>query len=234
MKRFARLFAAIDATTRTSVKVAALAAYFADAPDNDRLWTVALFSGRRPRRAVTATRLREWAAERAGLPVWLVEESHPVVGDLAETIALVLPPPERDEDRSLSHWIDVLRDVAKAPEEARKTAVLAAWSAMDTPRRFLFNKLITGSFRVGVSRKLMTRALAQATARDEAELAHRLMGDWTPDNVTWHSLIEAEDPTARAALTVSIAGGATVYVALDSFDAASAGPVRLTLDARAP
>lgn len=198
MKRFARLYAEIDATTRTSRKVAALAAYFREAPEPDRLWTVALFSGRRPRRAVTATRLREWAAERASLPLWLVEEAHPVVGDLAETIALILPPPEGDEDETLAHWIDVLRDAAKAPEEERKATVLAAWAQMDMARRFLFNKLITGSFRVGVSRKLMTRALAEATGRDEAGLTHRLMGDWTPDTVTWHSLIEAEDPVADA------------------------------------
>lgn len=194
MKRFARLFAEIDGTTRTLVKVAALAGYFREAPEADRLWTVALFSGRRPRRAVTATRLREWAAERAGLPLWLVEEAYPVVGDLAETVALILPPPETDEDESLSHWIVVLRDIAKAPEEEKKSTVLAAWAAMDTPRRFLFNKLITGGFRVGVSQKLMTRALAQATGIDEAELTHRLMGEWTPDTVSWHDLIEAEDP----------------------------------------
>ena len=83
MKRFASLFAALDATTKTTAKTAALAAYFRDAPDDDRLWTIALLSGRRPKRAVTSTELREWAAEAAGLPLWLFEEAYPVVGDLA-------------------------------------------------------------------------------------------------------------------------------------------------------
>jgi len=92
MKEFARLFNRIDQSTKTNVKVAALAAYFASAPEADRLWTVALFSGRRPKRAVTTTRLREWAAEAAGYPLWLFEEAYPIVGDLAETIALFLPP----------------------------------------------------------------------------------------------------------------------------------------------
>ena len=92
MKRFAALFSAIDQTTRTSLKVAAMARYFEDAPPADRIWTIALFSGRRPRRAVTTTRLRAWAAEAAGIPHWLFEEAYPVVGDLAETIALVLGP----------------------------------------------------------------------------------------------------------------------------------------------
>ena len=196
LKRFARLYAEIDATTRTSLKVAALARYFTEAPEPDRLWTIALFSGRRPKRAVPAPRLRDWAAERAGLPLWLVEETYPVVGDLAETLALLLPQPTGDEDEPLSHWINTLRDLPHLPEEQRRAQILAAWEVMDTPRRFLFNKLITGGFRVGVSQKLMTRALAQATQRDEAEIAHRLMGDWTPDTTTWHALIDAGNPAA--------------------------------------
>ncbi len=106
MKRFAALFEPIDQTTKTNQKVAALADYFSTAPEQDRFWTIALFSGRRPKRAVTTTRLREWAAEAAGLPLWLLEDSYPVVGDLAETIALVLPPANQTSDHDLSHWIN--------------------------------------------------------------------------------------------------------------------------------
>ncbi|EPX76234.1 ATP-dependent DNA ligase [Salipiger mucosus] len=196
MKDFARLFTAVDQTTKTTAKTKALTAFFTEAADDDKLWTVALFSGRRPRRAVTTTQLREWAAERAGIPLWLFEESYPIVGDLAETITLVLPPAERESDRPLSHWINDLRDLSKVEPEARKTRILAAWDELDTTERFLFNKLITGGFRIGVSRKIMTRALAQATGRDEANLAHRLMGGWTPESTSWHALIEAEDPEA--------------------------------------
>ena len=196
MKRFTALYATIDQTTKTNTKVAALAAYFDAAPEEDRLWTIALFSGRRPRRAITTTRLREWAAERAGIPLWLFEESYPIVGDLAETIALILPPPSRTQDRSLTEWIGYLRSLDGAEEEARKTAVLDAWDQMDAAERLVFNKLLTGGFRVGISRKLMTRALAQATGHDEAELAHRLMGDWTPDSTDYRTLIEAPDPEA--------------------------------------
>ncbi|MGR3376964.1 cisplatin damage response ATP-dependent DNA ligase [Salipiger abyssi] len=191
MKAFSRLFTAIDQSTKTSVKTAALAEYFRNAPEEDRLWTIALFSGRRPKRAVTTTQLREWAAERAGLPLWLVEESYPVVGDLAETIALVLPPPSSPSEQTLSHWINILVDLSQADQDARKAQILAAWDGLDETGRFLFNKLITGGFRIGVSRKLMTRALAQATGQDEAALALRLMGDWTPQTTTWQALIEA-------------------------------------------
>ena len=197
MKRFAALFAALDGTTRTSAKTAALAAYFRAAPEDDRLWTIALLSGRRPRRAVTSTRLREWAAETAGIPLWLFEEAYPVVGDLAETIALVLPPPVRRDARSLADWMAHLAGLAALDEPARKAGVLAAWEGLETTERFLFNKLLTGGFRVGVSQTLMTRALAQATGREETELAHRLMGDWTPATTSFASLIHGANPAAE-------------------------------------
>ena len=197
MKEFARLIARIDQTTRTSAKVDALAAYFETAPDADRLWTVALFSGRRPRRAITTTQLREWAAERAGLPLWIVEESYPVVGDLAETIALILPPAARPADRGLAERIAALRALADRPLPERREAILDAWDELEPAERFLFNKLLTGGWRIGVSQKLMTRALARALGRDEAEMAHRLMGAWDPATTSWQELVHSEAGAAE-------------------------------------
>jgi len=196
MKRFAALFTALDQTTSTNAKVAALAEYFETAPEDDRLWTIALLSGRRPRRSVTTTRLREWAAEVAGIPLWLFEESYPIVGDLAETIALVLPPNAETSDASLSDWIAELRALAALEDAERKPRILDAWARLDAVERLVFNKLLTGGFRVGVSQKLMTRALARATGIEEAELAHRLMGDWSPDTTSFHALVLAPDPSA--------------------------------------
>ncbi|KQI68926.1 ATP-dependent DNA ligase [Loktanella sp. 3ANDIMAR09] len=196
MKDFAALFTRVDESTKTTVKVAALADYFRTAPDDDKLWTIALFSGRRPKRLITAARLREWAAERANLPLWLFEESYSIVGDLAETIALILPDPSSTADHSLTHWINELARLSGLDDDARKAGILAAWDSLPTTQRFLFTKLLTGGFRIGVSQKLMTRALAQATGQDEAELTHKLMGNWTPQTTTWHNLIEAHDPTA--------------------------------------
>ena len=196
MKRFARLFAALDQTTKTTRKTAALADYFREAPDDDRLWTIALLSGRRPKRTVTANRLAEWAAERAGLPMWLFQESYDKVGDLAETIHLILPEPAGGADRSLTDWIDDIRALARAEEPERRAAVEAAWDRLEGTERFVFNKLITGGFRVGVSQKLMTRALSQATGIEEAELAHRIMGDWSPERTSFEALIVAPDPEA--------------------------------------
>lgn len=194
MKRFARLFAELDQTTKTNAKVAALAEYFREAGESDKLWTIALLSHKRPRRTVTTTLLREWAAEAAGIPDWLFEESYPIVGDLAETIALILPPANTASDKTLSDWIAIVKDLQGVDDEEKKRQILEAWQTLDRTERFLFNKIITGGFRIGVSQKLMTRALAQATGIDEPLLAHRLMGDWTPDTTDFANLVLADNP----------------------------------------
>lgn len=196
MRDFADLYTRVDQTTKTTVKVAAMADYFRTASDADKLWCIALFSGRRPKRVITTTLLREWAAERAGLPLWLFEECYPIVGDLAETISLFLPPATGDEDRPLSDWISELKRLSALDDAARKKGILRAWDSLPQTERFLFTKLLTGGFRIGVSQKLMTRALARATEQDEAVLTHKLMGNWTPDTTTWRGLIEEDDPTA--------------------------------------
>lgn len=195
MRDFAQLVTAIDSTTSTRAKTAALVTFFRNASDQDRLWTVALFTGRRPRRVITTTQLREWAAEETGIPLWLFEECYPIVGDLAETITLLLPPPAATSDMGLADWIMALRRAYELEPDARRSFVLETWACLDSTERFIFNKLITGGFRIGVSRTLITRALAQTTGRETAEIELRLMGDWTPDNTTWAELVETDDPT---------------------------------------
>ena len=201
MKAFADLFTALDGTTRTTAKLEALTDYFRTAPEVDRLWTIALLSGRRPRRTVTSTELRLWAADAAGVPLWLFEESYAMVGDLAETIALILPPAlaGKTDGKTLSDLMTDLSALAGQAADARKAAILQAWARLGTTERLLFNKLITGGFRMGVSQGLMTRALAQATGVDEAVLAHRLMGDWTPQGTSFARLVgdSAEGPGSR-------------------------------------
>jgi DNA ligase-1 len=189
MKRFATLFAALDGTTRTNAKVAALASYLSEAPPEDRLWTLALFSGRRPKRVISATRLATWAAEAAQIPDWLFTDAYAVAGDLAETISLVLPPPSQTSDLTLSAWIAELARLSTLDDDARRDGILAAWDRLEGTERFLYTKLLTGGFRVGISQTLMTRAIAQATGLDVAHLTHRLMGDWTPARTTWDALI---------------------------------------------
>ncbi|MDM7931989.1 ATP-dependent DNA ligase [Tabrizicola sp.] len=192
MNRFATLFAALDGTTKTGVKTRALADYFRAAPEADRVWTIALLTGRRPRRAVTSTELHLWAAEAAGIPDWLFEESYSVVGDLAETIALLLPPAEATADLGLDAAIRGLIRLTGQPVEARRAAVLATWGQLPATERFLYNKLLTGGFRMGVAQGLLTRALSLATGVEEATLAHRLMGDWDPASTRFSALIDGD------------------------------------------
>jgi DNA ligase-1 len=192
MNRFAALFAALDGTTKTGAKTAALADYFRTAPEADRVWTIALLTGRRPKRVVNATELRLWAAEAAGIPDWLFEESYAVAGDLAETIALLLPAPEATTDASLDQTVRGLLRMTGLPVEARKVRVMATWAGLPATERFLYNKLLTGGFRMGVAQGLLTRALAQATGVEEAALAHRLMGNWDPAITSFAALIAGE------------------------------------------
>jgi len=192
MKEFARLFTALDQTNSTLKKVAALKDYFGRVSDEDKLWTIAILSSRRPKRTVTTRQLREWAAKLSGIPDWLFEESYSVVGDLAEAIALVLPEPGKTSDQSLTHWIEEIIGLKGEDEAIIHQRVSEAWDQMTRTERFLFNKLITGGFRVGVSQKLMTRALGAHTGIDEDALAFRLMGNWTPGDTTYEELLFSE------------------------------------------
>ena len=193
MKSFAYLFTRLDQTTKTLIKIEALKEYFKNASDEDKLWAIALLSHRRPKRPVNTSLLREWTTETSGLPRWLFEESYHVVGDLAETIALVLPDPEKPSDKSLTHWVDFLQDLGSFPEEVKKEKILDAWDQLERQERFVFNKLMTGSFRIGVSQKLMVRALAEFTDIDQDKLSHRLMGNWWPIDTTYEQLILKSD-----------------------------------------
>ena len=132
MQQFADLFTALDQTTKTNAKVQALASYLEVAEDADRLWTIALLSGRRPKRTVTTTQLRVWAAERAEIPLWLFEEAYPIVGDLAETIALVLPEGRGGSNASLADWITTIKALANAEEPEKKSAILTAWETLSS------------------------------------------------------------------------------------------------------
>ena len=179
MRRFAVLFDALDASTATSDKVAALLRYFADAPAADAAWAVYFLAGGKPRQVVPTAVLRSTACAMAGVDDWLFEASYQAVGDLAETIAHILPPPARRSDGGLAHWVEQrllpLRALAAEEQAARLRQAL---DELDTAERFLLVKLIGGGFRVGVSKLLVQRALAQHAGLDAKVVAQRLMG-WT-------------------------------------------------------
>jgi DNA ligase 1 len=177
MNRFARLFAELDRSTSTLAKVDALKRYFADAAAGDAAWAVYFLAGGKPRQVVPNNVLRGLAGERAGIADWLFDACYQAVGDFAETIVHMLPPPTRTSDLGLAVWVEerllALRGLSPEEQSAR---VAAYWDELDTAGRFLLNKLIGGGFRVGVSKLLVQRALAEGAGIDAKLVAQRMMG----------------------------------------------------------
>jgi DNA ligase-1 len=173
-----------------------LSNYFATANDKDKVWVIALFSGRKPRRAVNTTQLITWCIEVTNLPGWLFGESYHTVGDLAETIALLLPENTIDGQRltenPLYYYIDKLREIEKQDEAIKKHFILESWNEMDRDGRFVFNKLITGAFRIGVSQKMMVNALAKLTSLEASVIAHRISGNWDPSTISFKELLSKD------------------------------------------
>lgn len=199
MKAFAQMIDEIDSTTKTKERINALLRFFENASDQDKVWCIALLTHRRPKRPVKTPLLHEWAAEEAGVPMWLFEDTYHIVGDLAETIALILPNATSSSDTGLTKRLEELIDLKDQEEEEKKSYILSAWRSMERSERFAFNKLITGGFRIGVSAKNLTKALAEYLERPEDEIAHRLMGNWDPSSISFHDLLVSEDAADKAA-----------------------------------
>ncbi len=179
MKQFAELFAELDGFTSTLHKVRALRHYFEHAPAEDAAWAVYFLSGGKPKRTVPTRTLREVALQVSGLPDWLFEESYQAVGDLAETIAHVLPTSSTlpSQSQGLAWWMQHrILPLRNLPDEDRIAAVQTCWNELTATERFLFVKLVGGGFRVGVSKLLVTRALAELAGLDAKLVATRMMG----------------------------------------------------------
>ena len=198
MRSFASLYAALDGTTSTNAKLRALAEYFRLAPAHDAAWAAYFLTGRRLTRVVRTADLRDASLEASDLPPWLFEASYEAVGDLAETIALLLPSPAKAVDESLAFWVEQriapLRDLDPAQVRAR---LIEAWSLLDREGRFLFVKLLTGALRVGVGRELVHRAVAEIAGVPVGDVAQRLTGPWQPTPAFWdvvHATHGADEP----------------------------------------
>ena len=194
MRSFAALYRALDATAATRRKLDAMRGWLASAAPADAAWAVYFLAGGKPRQTVPTRTLRAAALQATGVPEWLFDECYQTVGDLAETIALLLPPPQAQEDLGLAAWLHERILPLRQADEVQRSALLQQWwSRLDTDERFALNKLLTGSLRVGVSRALVTRALAEAFDLDPALAAQRMMGYTdkraTPDAATFERLV---------------------------------------------
>ena len=189
MKTFAQLITSLESTNKTNAKIDAMVHYLQTAPENDKLWFLALFTGKRPKRPVNTNLLKLWALEITQLPEWLFLESYSSVGDLGETLSLILPPPENEIDKSLSQWMSELIDLKDKTEEEKRIYVIESWNGLDYTERFIFNKLIGGSFRIGVSKKLLINALSKYSEIDSSQLMHSIMGKWNVEEENFEDLI---------------------------------------------
>lgn len=196
MRRLADLYDALDSTTSTNAKVEALVRYFREAPPEDAAWGLFFLTGRRLKRLVAPTALRQWAQALSGTPEWLLEEAYAQVGDLAELIALLLDQTERPaapEELPLSCWIEErLLPLAGLSAEEQRERITGWWQVLPRRELFLFNKLLTGALRVGVSDTLVVRALAQYAHLPVPLVSHRLMGQWTPSRAFFLQVVASD------------------------------------------
>ncbi|MEM9372506.1 MAG: ATP-dependent DNA ligase [Planctomycetota bacterium] len=198
MKRFAQLFHELDATTSTSEKVALLSAYFISAPAGDAAWALALLTGNRPKGAATTGVLKALAIEAAGIPEWLLRECHAAVGDLSETIALLLPEPAVGEPESLAETMpERVLPLGRSGESDKRAIIRDAWARLGGDERVVYHKLIRGGFRIGVQRRLVARALGEAFGIEPDIVQHRLMGRFeaTPD--AFSRVVSGEEQAER-------------------------------------
>jgi DNA ligase-1 len=212
----------LGTSTKTNDKLQALSTYFAHADEKDKVWVIALFSGRRPRRTVSGAQLAAWCCELIDLPVWLFQECYHTVGDLSETIALLIPEKnvspspsigggrgeawsgregaspgeawasQQMPDHPLHYYVEQFQQLEKATEPEKKTFILQSWLELSSRERFVFNKLLSGTFRVGVSQKLMVNALARTVQLEPNVIAHRISGNWDPATTSFEQLLSEQ------------------------------------------
>ncbi len=201
MRAFANMVDALSATTKTNEKIAALEHYFSVANEKDKVWVIALFSGRRPKRTISSTLLKNWCSEFCKVPLWLLDECYHTVGDLSETIALLVASSNKiiavPQEHPLYYYIEQFVSLEKGTEEDRKNFMLQGWAQLESiTEKFVFNKLLSGSFRIGVSQQLIVKALAKVSGAAPAVIAHRLSGKWNPATITFKELLSDENNVA--------------------------------------
>ncbi|HET6513249.1 MAG TPA: ATP-dependent DNA ligase [Candidatus Kapabacteria bacterium] len=193
MQRFTQLFVELDRTTRTTEKLASLKHYFSEAPPEDAAWALFFLSGQRLPRPVKTTDLRQWVADARSLPLWLVEESYDAVGDLGETLALLAPTADHPFDIPLHAIVEErLRPLKAMSDEEKHAVVTRTWRELNTEQCLVYHKLIMGEFRIGVSRTLVVRALAEVAGIEPADMAHRLMGTWQPTAADFSGMLHGQ------------------------------------------
>ncbi len=193
MKRFAELVGTLGTGSKTNAKLDALVHYFENAEDRDKIWVIAIFSGRKPKRVVSSSFLMSICIEMTGYPAWLFEECYHTVGDLGETLSLLVPEGKTEASGlPLHYYLEKLIELAAAGDDQKKNFIIESWRGMSRNEMFVFNKLITGNFRIGVSQKMIVNALAKTSNNSSSVIAHRISGNWDPQTFPFSELMGAE------------------------------------------
>ena len=193
MKRFAELVGTLGTGSKTNAKLDALVHYFENAEDRDKIWVIAIFSGRKPKRVVSSSFLMSICIELTGYPDWLFEECYHTVGDLGETLSLLVPEGKAETSGlPLHYYLEKLIELAGAGDDEKKNFIIESWNGMSRNEMFVFNKLITGNFRIGVSQKMIVNALAKTSNNSPSVIAHRISGNWDPQTFPYSELMGAE------------------------------------------
>ncbi|MBA3238872.1 MAG: ATP-dependent DNA ligase [Parachlamydiaceae bacterium] len=199
MRKFVELFQEIDQTQSTNEKVLHIQNYFSSCSDEDGAWALFFLCGHRLKRLITGKKLLGWCTDIISIPPWLIEESYASVGDSAETISLLLEQKEESKHNpySLSEWMEkFIKPLKNLDEESQKKQILAFWSNLSTKEIFILNKILTGSFRVGVSALLTLKGLSGAIGVSREILSQRLMGDWEP-SANFYAELKSQNEHSR-------------------------------------
>ena len=194
---FAELIKALGTETKTNVKIRSLIHYFQQAPESDKIWLIALFTGRRPKRTIKTSLLTQWCIDISQISSWLFTECYHTVGDLSETIALLIPDNESQSyTATLAETIVAIKQLGDKTEDDQFQLISSTWKSLNKEERFVFNKLITGNFRIGVSQQLVIQAIASYTQQEPSSIAHRISGKWDPFTISFSELIVGDGVSA--------------------------------------
>lgn len=212
MKLFAEYYNALDSTKSYNDKREITKDYFSKANDKDKLWSLNLFSGRKIRKIVNTTQLKDWASEFSNIPGWLFDESNNSVGDLSETISLILPVNEKDSGKSLSYWINVIEELKAVKIENKKDKITECWKVLGQNEIFIFNNLITGGLKSVVTLKIISDALSQLENTEKNIISIRLMSQWHPQKITYKELIKSRNRNDKISRPYLFNNESTLYI----------------------
>ena len=199
MEFFSKLFHDLDSTTKTNIRLDFLVDYLTTADPKDAIWVCWFLNGKRIKGAIKSSELKELASDYSGFPLWLVEECHDNVGDLAETISLLVGDAVVPSNViGLNSIVDrYIRSLVGMSLDEKRDRLREAWKTFRSEDSLPFHKLLTGGFRMGISSGNLYKALARVGNVEPAVIAQRLSGNWNPGSLTLDDILQPSSSDSR-------------------------------------